>query len=207
MTNTPLIIKACGLREADNIRDVAEAGADWLGLIFYDKSPRCVTRRPEYLPTDRILCGVFVSPTFTEVIRRVAEYSLNAVQLHGEAAPEMCRKLRERGLIVVRALPAEADLNDCAGPYAGSVNYVLFDTPTAAYGGSGRRFDLNLLNDYTAGIPFLLSGGIGPEAADDLAAFSHPMWRGIDVNSRFETAPGLKDAALLKTFITKIRQS
>lgn len=200
-----MIVKVCGLREADNIRAVEATGADWLGFIFYPRSPRCVTTRPEYLPQNGMRVGVFVSPGFTDVMARVADYGLRAVQLHGETAPEMCRKLRERGLIVIRALPADDALNTAAQTYLDCTDYFLFDTPSPVYGGSGRNYDLSILHTYKGHIPFLLSGGIGPQSIEKLHHFSHPAWVGIDLNSRFETTPGVKDAALLHSFISNFR--
>ncbi|MDO4930139.1 MAG: phosphoribosylanthranilate isomerase [Bacteroidales bacterium] len=202
-----MIIKVCGLREADNIRAVEKTGADWMGFIFYPRSPRYVDARPDYLPEHATRVGVFVSPRFGEVMSRVREFGLNTVQLHGEATPEMCYKLRETGLRIIRALPANELLGEATHPYLGCTDYFLFDTPTPAHGGSGVSYDWSLLQHYTGHVPFLLSGGIGPQSLTALQSLSHPAWQGIDLNSRFETAPGVKDVAALQSFIEKIRNN
>lgn len=202
-----MIVKVCGLREADNIRAVEQTGADWLGFIFYPRSPRFVPARPSYLPEKALRVGVFVSPRFGEVMARVAEFGLQAVQLHGEAAPELCRKLRETGLRIIRALPADERLALTTHPYLDCTDHFLFDTPTAAHGGSGESFDWSLLQRYTGHVPFILSGGIGPQSLPALLTLSHPAWQGVDLNSRFETAPGVKDAAAIQQFIQQLHHS
>lgn len=196
-----MIIKVCGLREADNIRAVEAAGADWVGFIFYERSPRYVSEVPSYLPERALRVGVFVSPRYGEVMQHVEDYGLQAVQLHGEATPELCRKLRERGLIVIRVIPADERLSKRTGLYLNCVDYFLFDTPTMMHGGSGRTFNWSLLEAYTGSVPFLLSGGIGPDCVEALREFHHPRWVGIDLNSRFEKAAALKDTTLIKQFI------
>lgn len=200
-----MIVKVCGLRETDNIRDVEAAGIDWAGFIFYAPSPRCIHKVPDYLPARALRIGVFVSPTFGEVTRKVHQFGLQAVQLHGDVAPELCRKLRERKLIVVRALPADVHLNANAQTYTDCVDYFLFDTPTASYGGSGHHFDWQILHSYTGQKPFLIGGGIGPDDLPALHQFHHNVWAGIDLNSRFETAPGRKDIQAITQFITSFR--
>ena len=203
-----MIIKVCGLRDAANVRAVKEAGADWLGFIFYEGSPRVAPLLPpEGLPKDGFRVGVFVNPTFSDILMQEATYRLQAVQLHGRIYPEMCRKLKERGLTVILAIPATGDLNAATKPYCNtrSVDYFLFDTPTPQYGGSGKAYDRSMLHTYTGHVPFLLSGGIGPDSLDELLHFHHDAWAGIDLNSRFELAPGLKDARALHTFIQQLR--
>lgn len=192
------------MREADNIRAVEEAGADWIGFIFYEHSPRYVSDVPQYLPERAVRVGVFVSPRYGEVMQRVRDFGLQAVQLHGEATPELCRKLREHGLLVIRALPADNQLQAKTGLYLRSVDYFLFDTPTMTHGGSGRSFNWSLLHGYTRHIPFFLSGGIAPDSAAALRAFHHPQWAGIDLNSRFERVAAVKDAALIRQFIQEL---
>ena len=202
-----MIVKVCGLREGQNIRDIEAAGADWIGFIFYKESPRYCAVRPDYLPERAIRVGVFVEPTFGEVVSKVDEYGLQAVQLHGAVCREQARKLKERGLTVVRAIPATAKAIQESALWLGCADYLLFDTPTERHGGSGRPFDHSLLDHYAGNIPFILSGGIAPEDAESLAQFHLPAFVGVDLNSRFETAPGVKDAAKVKQFISTIQES
>lgn len=201
-----MIIKVCGMREADNIRAVEAAGPDWMGFIFYPRSPRCVTEVPGYLPHHCRRVGVFVNAETTHIEDKARQWHLDLIQLHGDESPQQCRDLKAHGLCVIRAfrvaaphdLSATADYSDCC-------DYFLFDTPTKDFGGSGRQFDWQLLNHYTGTTPFLLSGGLGPGDIAALQSFRHPACCGIDLNSRFETAPALKDAAALKDFIQHIR--
>lgn len=200
-----MIIKVCGLREAENIRAVEAAGADWLGFIFYPKSPRFVDEAPAYLPERSRRVGVFVHPDFVEVVNRVRQFGLHAVQFHGTASPDVCRVFRERGLTVIRALPVTETFVSETAQYVGKVDYFLFDTPTLKFGGSGRTYDWSLLRRYPGPTPFILSGGLSPEAAADVKRFRHPLCAGYDLNSGFETAPGLKDAGAVKQFVEYVR--
>ncbi|MBP5680638.1 MAG: phosphoribosylanthranilate isomerase [Bacteroidales bacterium] len=217
-----MIIKVCGMREAEHIRAVeavlAESQADkWMGFIFYKPSKRYCAERPDYLPSDCKRVGVFVDEAIEEVVRRVQEFGLHIVQLHGNEDRLYVMQLRQAlsqlrqtageeaanwGKVVVKAfqIKSASDFAACE-PLVGFVDYFLFDTPTPGYGGSGQQFDWSLLNSYRLMTPFLLSGGIGPDSAEALQQFSHPCWEGIDLNSRFESAPGVKDIHLLRKFL------
>lgn len=203
-----MIVKVCGMRDADNIRQVEECGADWMGFIFFSRSPRFVADVPKYLPSKQKRMGVFVNASYDDIKAHVAAYGLDAVQLHGAETPDLCMRLHDDGLTVVKAfsLRSAADVQQTDG-YAGACDYFLFDTPTATYGGSGRMFDWSLLAAYQGSTPFLLSGGLAPDSLDALAAFSHPQWAGIDLNSGFETQPALKNPQALKSFISKFRKT
>ena len=202
-----MIIKVCGMRDAENIRAVErEAAPDWMGFIFYAPSPRYVAERPDYLPEECRRVGVFVRATYREIISRVEAFGLQAVQLHGEVYPEQCRKLRERGLTVLRALPVDEHLAVATQQYEGCVDYFLFDTPTPLHGGSGLRYDWKKLQVYHGHTPFLLSGGLKADLLKELLHFRHPRWAGIDLNSGFEMAPALKDVQTLKPFIQAFRR-
>lgn len=202
-----MIIKVCGLRDADNIRSVEESGADWFGLIFYSKSPRYVEAPPAYLPSKGKRVGVFVHPQYREVVEHVKTFGLQAVQFHGTASPEMCQTFHDRGLTVIRALPATETFVAETAEYTGKVDYFLFDTPTLKFGGSGRSYDWSLLHRYPGPTPFLLSGGLSPQSLPQLQQFSHPYLAGYDLNSGFELAPAVKDAAALKLFIDQIKKN
>lgn len=204
------LIKVCGMRHADNIRQVEALGPDWMGLIFWPRSSRYVDRRPDYLPTRARRVGVFVDQPADEIVRIARDYRLDAIQLHGHETPaDLCR-LRAAldtapALIKVFSISTADDLGRTAD-YDGAADYLLFDTKTPLAGGSGRQFDWRVLDAYHGTTPFLLSGGIGPDDTGRLAAFHHPRCIGIDLNSRFELEPGLKDVEKLKTFIKKIRE-
>ncbi len=200
-----MIIKVCGMREADNIREAESLKIQMMGFIFYPESCRCVTQRPAYLPDHARRVGVFVDEHTDKILRIAAEYELNYIQLHGNESPETCRLLTANGFGVIKAfaISSAADL-DAYTRYEGCCAFFLFDTKTPLYGGSGQSFDWNVLQHYHGETPFLLSGGIAPEDADRLRNFSHPRWAGIDLNSRFETSPGHKNIPLLNNFITRI---
>ncbi len=202
-----LIIKVCGMTEAGNIRDVEALGVDFMGFIFYPKSPRCLCDMPGYMPVRARRVGVFVNES-REVVQMVADrFSLDFVQLHGKESPEYCRQLRDGGLHLIKVFSVSQpeDLQTVPG-YEGLCDYYFFDTKTPQYGGSGNRFDWNLLSRYDGNTPFLLSGGIDVQAAPSIRAFSHPRLAGIDLNSRFETSPGVKDVSLIKQFLSLMEE-
>ena len=208
MISKNILVKVCGMREAENIREVEALGIDLMGFIFWPKSSRYVSERPAYLPTQCKRVGVFVNED-AETIKRIAEdYALDYIQLHGSESPDYIHALRVDGgfATVIKAfnIATTEDL-EATKPYEGIVDYFLFDTKGKSIGGNGEKFDWSVLDDYVGKTPFLLSGGIGPDDAERVKAFHHPKCIGIDLNSRFETAPGLKDINKLKEFIKEIR--
>ena len=219
-----MIIKVCGMREGENIRQVAELGVNWIGMIFWDKSPRNVTMIPTYagIIPDRgsdigsfkaKRVGVFVDEMPQNIITRVVNYKLDLVQLHGHETPTLIRNLRRTldpdirpGVQFIKAISVES-CNDIAAykDYEDCVDYFLFDTKCPTVGGSGSQFDWSVLEAYDSDVPFLLSGGIGPDDAKRVRNFHHPKCIGIDLNSRFETEPGLKDITKLKQFLEQLK--
>ena len=210
MTNreqAQLTVKVCGMRDADNIRASEQLGIDWLGFIFWPKSSRYVAAPPAYLPQRAKRIGVFVDASIDDVQQHVADYGLYAVQLHGHESPEYIKALSAANhqLPIIKAfnIAAPADLEQTK-PYEELVDYFLFDAKGKSIGGNGTQFDWTVLNDYHGQTPFLLSGGIGPDDAEHVKAFRHPQLAGIDLNSRFEVAPALKDIQKLTTFLTQL---
>lgn len=199
-----MIIKVCGMRQAENIRTAEALGADWIGMIFWARSSRCVTAPPAYLPQQARRVGVFVDETVEKVRELANAYRLDIIQLHGKEPPEYAVQLKERTIVKAISIATAEDLEQTK-PYEGIADYFLFDTKGESRGGNGRQFDWSLLSGYHGTTPFLLSGGIGPDDAARIRAFHHPAYAGIDINSRFEIQPGLKDINLLKDFIRKIR--
>ena len=217
------IIKVCGMRDGENIRQVAALGVDWIGMIFWPKSPRNVTMIPSYagiLP-DRAMdmgdfkakrVGVFVDEMPQNIITRVVNYKLDLIQLHGKETPTLIRNLRHTldpdirpGIRIIKAISVSSrDDLDATKPYEGVVDYFLFDTKCPTVGGSGQQFDWSVLAEYVGETPFLLSGGIGPDDAERIRAFHHPKCIGIDLNSRFETAPAQKDVDALRHFLSQL---
>ena len=283
-----LLIKVCGMRDAQNIREVAALGVNLIGLIFYPKSPRYIESIssdagiiPDYSSLNRLtpkllskgegsdmldkqlkaeetegearnkqieseqlkstqskapfnkvttplsfgegqggeaaipkFVGVFVNDMPQNIITAVYNYHLSYVQLHGDESPVMIDNMR-RTLVpdivpqikIIKAISVSCaeDLKRCE-QYEGHVDLFLFDTKCKGYGGSGQKYDWSVLEAYTGQTPFLLSGGIGPDDADRLRDFHHPQCIGIDLNSKFETAPGMKDINLLQNFLHQLNK-
>jgi phosphoribosylanthranilate isomerase len=214
----PIKVKVCGMLHAENVASVSALDPDFLGYIFYRGSSRYVGDHPDpalfRLPgaqTARV--GVFVNEDLTVVMKKFDSCTLDLVQLHGSESPEYCGKLVEQGIPVMKVLhpgngnsrPDEVSFHQEPDRYAGVAHYLLFDSGAGGTGGSGKKFDWDLLREVSMPLPFLLSGGIGPEDAGALKGMDLPHLYGVDVNSRFETSPGMKDALLLKRFMDEIR--
>lgn len=208
----PLLIKVCGMRDSANIADVAELQPDFLGFIFYPPSPRFAGAgllRPELLralPASVRKLGVFVDEPIAEVLNTLAVYGLDGAQLHGQETPAECAALRAAGVLVLKSFSVGRVLDlESLRPYEGTCDYYLFDTHGPARGGSGLTFDWELLRDYPLATPYLLAGGLGPEHAAALAALRLPGLVGVDLNSRFEIAPGRKDPVRLQAMLGQLR--
>jgi phosphoribosylanthranilate isomerase len=203
-----MIIKTCGMRDADNIRAVSELGIDWMGFIFWAPSSRYVSEKPTFLPTRQKRVGVFVDARIEEVKSKADEYALDLIQLHGSESPALCEWLKANSrqqLIKAFNIATQEDLEQTI-PYEGLVDYFLFDTKAKMVGGNGTQFDWSVLSAYQGNTPFLLSGGIGPDDAEKVRNFHHPQLAGIDLNSRFELSPAFKDIEKLKQFITEYNE-
>ena len=199
-----MIVKVCGMRDAANIRQLEALGIDWMGMIFWPKSKRYVSTPPVYLPQHVRKVGVFVDASLDAIRQHVEDYHLDIVQLHGQESPETLKALKPLKLIKAFNIATPEDLQKTVA-YEGLADYFLFDTKGKSVGGNGEKFDWSVLDSYQGETPFLLSGGIGSEDAQDIKSFHHPKCIGIDLNSRFETEPGLKDITKLKQFLEAIR--
>ncbi len=203
-----MIIKVCGMREPENIRAVEALGIDLMGFIFWPPSSRYVGEKPSYLPRNCRRVGVFVDAALPDILAAVEDFRLDGVQLHGHETPEAIAALKAHipdvRIVKSLAVAGPEDLEQ-AEAYADVCDAFLFDTKGKLPGGNGRQFDWSVLQRYRGRLPFLLSGGIGPDDAQRIRAFDVPGCLGIDLNSRFETEPGMKDVDVLKTFIETIR--
>ena len=201
------LVKVCGMRDAENIREVEALGIDLMGFIFWPKSGRYVSERPAYLPTNCKRVGVFVDEDIETVKRIADDYALDYIQLHGHELADYCAQLRGFKLIKAFNIATTEDFKQTE-PYTGIVDYFLFDTKGKSVGGNGEKFDWSVLSAYDGNTPFLLSGGIGPDDAEVLTSHFSPLTSkkcvGIDLNSRFEIAPGLKDINKLKDFLNAL---
>jgi phosphoribosylanthranilate isomerase len=200
------------MRDPENIRQVGELPIQFMGFIFYPPSPRFADSDALWLALKELpprirKTGVFVSELLETVLRLAEKYALDAIQLHGKETPEDCFRLKtalpDRKLI--KAFPVStADDLAATEAYATVCDYFLFDTKTSLRGGSGRQFDWQILESFQGKTPFFLSGGLSPNDADRINAWRHPSLCGIDLNSRFEIRPGIKNVELLRTFINTI---
>jgi phosphoribosylanthranilate isomerase len=213
------------MRDAENIREVEQLFTHHsslfnflMGFIFWPKSSRYVSERPSYLPSNCKRVGVFVDATINDICQHCADYALDYIQLHGHETPDYIRALRvvngfPVGTRLIKAFNI-ATVEDLVQtkPYEGLVDYFLFDTKGKSVGGNGTQFDWSILADYTGNKPFLLSGGIGPDDAEHLCAlralegFPIEKCAGIDLNSRFELAPGLKDTTALHKILNALNR-
>ena len=209
-----LKIKVCGLREPANIEAVAGLTPDYMGFIFFKESNRWIGKAFDpvhlnLLHAETKACGVFVGEYLPTLIDRVDYYHLDAVQLHGDEPAEYCRKLRSKlkSIEIIKAfgIDEQFDFNSLAA-YQQAVDYFLFDAKGKERGGNGAAFDWRLLHKYTLAKPFFLSGGLGPGAADGLKelAAGMPLLGGVDLNSGFESEPGIKSAELLAAFLKEL---
>ncbi len=201
------LIKVCGMRDADNIRRVEALGVDLIGFIFYAESARHVSEPPGYMPVKARRVGVFVDEDISVVQRVARTYALDYIQLHGSESPEYVNQAaRTAPVIKAFSIASEADLQATAA-YEGLARLFLFDAKGAAAGGNGKHFPWAVLRAYRGSTPFLLSGGIAPTDAEAARrALRHDACIGLDLNSRFEVAPAMKDIHRLETFINTLRQ-
>ncbi|MBI5373763.1 MAG: phosphoribosylanthranilate isomerase [Sphingobacteriales bacterium] len=201
-------IKVCGITEMKQLQQLDGLDIDFAGLIFYKDSPRYVgdklnAKDVKKADFDLKKTGVFVNPEMIEVLDAIDEYGLEVVQLHGDESPEICEDLSsEVEVIKAFRIKGDEDIDKLVAPYDAACDYYLFDTGglKESFGGTGKQFDWTILSKAKIEKPFFLSGGIGVEDAARVKAFKHPDLFGVDINSKFETAPGVKDMKLILQF-------
>jgi len=206
-----LKFKVCGMKFAVNIAAVAGLQPDYLGFIFYDKSPRYISdvsaELIKYIPSEIKTVGVFVNEDLEIVKKKINLYQLKAVQLHGSEAPEYCAELKAtfNNLEVIKAFGLDQEFDfSILDPYENEVDFFLFDTKTKAHGGSGKTFDWEILNNYTLDEPYFLSGGIDLEHVDAVLGINDERLYALDINSRFEIEPGVKDVEKIKELLANL---
>lgn len=201
-------IKVCGITEMKQLQQLDGLDIDFAGLIFYKDSPRYVgdklnPKDVKKADFDLKKTGVFVNPEMIDVLDAIDEYGLEVVQLHGDESPEICEDLSsEVEVIKAFRIKGDEDIDKLVAPYDAACDYYLFDTGglKESFGGTGKQFDWTILSKAKIEKPFFLSGGIGVEDAARVKAFKHPDLFGVDINSKFETAPGVKDMKLILQF-------
>ena len=215
-------VKVCGMRDPGNIEALLKLPVDYLGFIFYPRSPRFAgekglenwIRDKESLFGRVKRVGVFVNAEIEDILNKVHDFQLDFVQLHGDESPEYCRELQSfwsissmRGARLIKAFRVDAAFDfSITDDYSSFCSWFLFDTRGAAYGGTGQTFDWQLLEKYRGEKPFLLSGGIRPGMAVAIRSLDFPRMAGVDINSGFETAPAVKDIELISDFISKLNE-
>lgn len=199
------------MRDAENIKELVELKPDFIGFIFYDKSPRFVgntldTELIQSIPRETRKVGVFVNATVDYILQNVKKYGLNYVQLHGNETPDFCKNLRMKGVNIIKAFRLdESFIFSQLNNYKPHVDFFLFDAKGDGYGGNGITFDWSILKKYDNQKPYFLAGGISLDNLDELASIT-PKPYSLDVNSKFEVEPGVKDIEKVAELITKLRE-
>jgi phosphoribosylanthranilate isomerase len=212
-----MMIKVCGMRDIENINQLQELDIDFMGIIRYSKSQRYVDDLQKEKVAQQTMnkgtVGVYVNETLENILQDFIPLQLDVIQLHGNEDPAFAKALLEIDIKIFKAFQITEDFNfdslkeweALAAQYIGKL-FFLFDTATPNYGGSGKKFNWSIIDSYKGEVPFLLSGGISDKDADAIKELKHKMFLGVDLNSKFETEPGVKDIELIKTFIEKLRK-
>lgn len=213
---SPVKVKVCGITRLDQLHALSELGADFAGLIFYDKSPRCILNRltgaevaKENLNLSKV--GVFVNSAADFIKQQVEDYQLDMVQLHGDEDWDRCNKIsRFSKVIKVLRINEEDHICQKINNWSAADVTLMFDTDSSSYGGTGKKFNWSRLKDIDVPRRFFLSGGIGPEDVDAILEFIQlPVAEtllSIDINSRFEVSPGVKDLNKVNQFLSSLKQ-
>ena len=208
-------VKVCGMTQLDQVRQLDEMGVDFAGFIFYPKSPRFVTRHlaGEKLKKEKLRLGkvgVFVNATYEELMKQVDEYGLDMVQLHGDETPRFCERVSNYiSVIKVFRMGDNDPIEWIIKPFEDSSDMLLFDTEGAGYGGTGKKFNWDVLKNTSINKLFFLSGGIQPEDTEKLKTFAEePVAKklfSVDINSKFEISAGIKDLKKVREFVEKLK--
>lgn len=200
-------IKICGLTLNSDLSEIQKLRPDYCGFIFYAESPRFFTSDHIPLSDPEIKkVGVFVNAALDEILSRCTLFSLDYVQLHGDENADLCLRIKEKGVGVIKAfrIAKNTDFKKCR-EYEGACDMFLFDSASPAYGGSGKTFSWEILSDYDMEVPYFLSGGIGPENIEKAMCIIDPRLYGLDLNSLWEVSPGVKNHHLLKSHLSKFK--
>lgn len=204
-------IKVCGMKYKENIEQIADLKPDYMGFIFYTPSKRYVTEEffLPALPPEIRKVGVFVDANADDIIDKINNYNLDCIQLHGSEPPYFCRQM-QRITCIIKAFGIDESFDfQQLEAYKDACDYFLFDTKTSGHGGSGQQFNWQLLRKYTGNVPFFLSGGLDLRDVKEIKQLSqdHHLLYAIDVNSRFEISPGLKDVDKLNELFHQLRNN
>jgi phosphoribosylanthranilate isomerase len=209
-------VKVCGMTQMDQVRQLDEMAVEFCGFIFYPKSPRYFFKHAPAIELKKFKgqinkVGVFVNAFADDILRTVDDCGLYLVQLHGDETPKECEKIADYITVIKAFRLSEGDnilwkIKD----YVDVCDMFLFDTEGAGYGGTGKKFNWDVLKGLNIGKPFFISGGIQPEDVEKLKEFSQESVAkdlfAVDINSRFETSPGIKDTNKVKEFVNAIKK-
>jgi phosphoribosylanthranilate isomerase len=202
-------IKVCGMRDPDNIRRLVELQPDYIGFILFPGSKRYLGknyRLTTEIPNSIKRVGIFVNALIPEIFEWVSRLELDFVQLHGIEPPEYCMEMNNLNIKVIKTFGIDADFDfSILKDYIPYCDYFLFDTKSILHGGSGEQFDWSILKNIKLDKPIFLSGGIGPDDVQLIRQLHQVNIHAVDINSRFETGPGLKDILLLDKFFKELR--
>jgi len=204
-------VKVCGLSDPLNVKAISETGIDYAGFIFYPGSKRYVGPTPDKslfsgVPERIKKAGVFVNEEPEKLLHQAEYATLDIIQLHGSESVTYCKLLKGKGFEVIKVFGVGPDFDPRkTDAYSEVCDYFLFDTSHMQLGGTGIKFEWELLIDHSFAKPFFLSGGIGPDDHEKAAAILNNKFYAVDINSRFEMSTGIKDAAMVKKFISKIK--
>ncbi|MBN9300045.1 MAG: phosphoribosylanthranilate isomerase [Filimonas sp.] len=209
-------IKVCGMTRPEQVYELDDMGVDFAGFIFYPKSPRYVYKTMPSTEIKKIRgkinkVGVFVNATVDEILRAVDECGLYLVQLHGDESPRFCERIADYVSVIKAFRIAEDDnIEWKIREYYDVADMFLFDTEGAGYGGTGKKFKWELLDGSNIRKPFFLSGGIEPGDVDRIKEFTErPVAKdlfSLDINSKFETIPGVKDMEKVREFVKQVKK-
>ena len=205
--NNELKIKVCGMREAVNIQQLVKLPIDYIGFIFYEKSARCVLEKPAVsIPSNIKKVGVFVNADKETIHKKIKEFDLQVVQFHGNESVDLCEEIKNLGIETFKAFGIDYDFKwENIASYIEKVDYFLFDTKSEQYGGTGQTFNWEKLKDYPYSTPYWLSGGLSLENIQEAANFKDNRLYGLDLNSKFEIKPGIKNIDSLTKAISNLK--
>ena len=201
-----ILLKVCGMKFKDNIEAVSTVEPTYMGFIFYQKSARYARQilDPQHLNNLSkaiVKVGVFVNSSTVEIDIICTEYGIKTIQLHGDELPEQCLELKQKGYKVIKAFSMVSGFDFLSlEPYIHACDFFLFDTKGENYGGTGRSFDWEILRDYNNALPFFISGGIDGNNLEKLKSLTGLNIHAVDINSKFEIEPGLKEVSKIKLF-------
>lgn len=206
-------IKVCGITDIEQLKQLDEIGIDYAGMIFYNRSTRYMTEKLKNVEVKKLnlsikKIGVFVNASEEDIFMQVELYGLNAVQLHGDETPLFCKHISDKVKVIkaFRINETEHHIDRLIFPFEDFCDYYMFDTGgTGKYGGSGKKFNWQILETSKINKSFFLSGGISLDDVQKLKNFQHPFFYAVDINSGFEIEPGIKDLKQIKSFVEQLK--